>query len=338
MFVRPRRFFFYLVGSVVLAVGGSLLFVFSVQAQQVAPEEGRVPEAAPVSVHPSIPVRALAPSSLAIELPPVSSASSSGVRWGRVTLVSGILTTSYVSQYVIERKKWWSQQTVGFHFDSKLEYAHGLDKMAHFYGAEIQAMTNARLLEWAGVSSSKAALAGSLLSLAGQTNVEIHDGFNAQWGFDVYDQIANVLGVSWFYAHERVPALRRFDVRLSYWHPNAPPLNKSKDITPFTNDYSGHVYWVSMRVWDLLPASAQPYWPRWLQISAGVSLNKWEEYPDPDAYLSTHISVDVDWRKIIPRGSWLGRTTGDLLNRYHLPAPALQITPRPGIRLLFVGQ
>lgn len=255
-----------------------------------------------------------------------------------MTLVSGILTTSYVSQYVIERRKWWSQQTVGFHFDSKLEYAHGLDKMAHFYGAELQAVTNARLLEWAGVSSSKAALWGALLSFAGQTNVEIHDGFNAQWGFDVYDQLANGLGVTWFYVHDRVPALRRFDVRLSYWHPNAPPLNKTKDITPFTNDYTGHVYWVSMRVWDLLPASVQPYWPRWLQLSAGVSLNKWEEYPDPDAYLSTHISVDVDWRKIIPRGSWLGRTTGDLLNRYHLPAPALQITPRPGIRLLFVGQ
>lgn len=112
----------------------------------------------------------------------------------------------------------------------------------------------------------------------------------------------------------------------------------SKDITPFTNDYSGHVYWVSMRVWDLLPASVQPYWPRFLQLSAGVSLNRWEEYPDSDAYLSTHISVDVDWREIIPRESWIGRTMGDLLNRYHLPAPALQITPRPGVRLLFVGQ
>jgi hypothetical protein len=35
-------------------------------------------------------------------------------------------------------------------------------------------------------------------------NVEINDGFNQLWGFDVYDVVANTLGAGWFYARERV--------------------------------------------------------------------------------------------------------------------------------------
>lgn len=213
-----------------------------------------------------------------------------------------------------------------------------MDKVAHFYGSEVQAPTNARLLEWSGVSASRSALWGAVLSLAGQTNVEIHDGLNERWGFDVYDQLANTLGVTWFYLHDRVPALRRFDIRLMYWPPSAPPIDHTESTQLFTNDYTGHTYWLSMGVWDLLPEAVQPYWPRFLQVSAGVTINKWEAYPDDNAYLSTHLSVDLDWRRIIPRGTLLGRTMGDLLNRYHLPALAVQLTPRPGFSLLFVGQ
>jgi hypothetical protein len=305
----------------------------TVLVQTVPPPIERMPPLSPLDVSPA--GDRIGPATLSV--PPAPSFRS-GIRWTRFALASGILTAYYTTQYVIERRKWWSQQTVDFHFDSSPSYARGMDKIAHFYGAEIQAMTNARLLEWTGMRSSKAALWGAVLSFAGQTNVEIHDGFSREWGFDVYDQLANGLGVAWFYAHDRISPLRRFDVRLSYWHPNAPPIDKSKDITPFTNDYSGHVYWLSMRVWDLLPKSLQAYWPRFLQFSVGVSLNDWEHHPDDDAYLSTHVSVDIDWREIIPRNSLLGRTAGDVLNRYHLPVPALQVTPRLGISLFFVGQ
>lgn len=291
------------------------------------------PPSVPVNVEPA--VATLPDDSLLSDL---NTEPAPGTQWGRLSIASGLLATSYVGQYVIERKKWWSGDTAPFHFHSTLQYARGMDKIAHFYGAETQALTNARLLEWAGVKSPRAALLGAVFSFIGQTNVEIHDGFHPKWGFDVYDQVANGLGVGWFYAHDRVEFLRRFDVRLSYWHPNLRPMNKTKDVTMFTNDYSGHVYWLSTRVWDLLPQRVQPYWPRFLQLSLGVSVNDWEEYPDSDAYLSTHVSIDIDWREIIPRDSWLGRTSGDLLNRYHLPAPAIQLTPRPGISLLFVGQ
>lgn len=279
------------------------------------------------------------PPSDSLWIQPMSFSPQTGIHKNRLVVSAGLLTGWYVGQFFVERRKWWQgADTAPFHFDNKLDYALNVDKMAHFYGSELQALANARLLEWAGVRPPRAALWGSLFSLAAQTNVEIHDGYNKQWGFDVYDQIANVLGVSWFYAHERIPALRRFDVRLMYWPPTKSPINQEQDTQLFTDDYTGHTYWISMRTWDLLPERGQQFWPRFLQLSLGVTLHDWEEYPDDDAFLSTHLSVDVDWRELIPRDSWLGRTSGDILNRFHLPAPAVQLTPRPGFHLVFVGQ
>ncbi len=262
---------------------------------------------------------------------------SPSIRWNRFVPVTTTIVGAYTGVYIFERSRWWKEDR-SFHFDSHLDYAENTDKLGHFYVSELQALANARALEWSGVRRSRAALWGALISLAGQTNVEIHDGYSAKWGFDVYDQVANVLGVTWFYLHDRVPALRRYDVRLMYWNPEHPPINQSRETTPFTDDYMGLTFWLSVRVRDLLPDAVQPYWPRFLNPSLGVSLNDWTEYPDSDAYLSTHLSVDVDWREIIPRDSWLGRTGGDLLNRYHFPAPAIRLTPRPGFSLIFVGQ
>lgn len=272
-----------------------------------------------------------------IPLSPPPPGPESSIRWGRFIPVSTLMAGAYTGAYLVERQKWWVGQ-VPFHFDSHLDYAQNMDKLGHFYVSQMQALANTRVLEWTGVRSSRAGIAAGLLTLAGQTNVEIHDGYNKRWGFDVYDAVANVMGVSWFYAHERVPALRRFDIRLGYWNPELPPINQSRPTTLFTDDYMGMTFWLSMRVYDLLPDRIRPYWPRFLKLSGGISLNDWQDHPDPDAYLSTHISVDIDWREIIPRDSWIGRTGGDILNRYHLPAPAIQITPRPGFSLIFLGQ
>lgn len=275
-------------------------------------------------------------------LSPFPSASESpdpdpSIRWNRFVPVTTFIAGAYTGVYLFERSRWWVDET-SFHFDNHLDYAKNTDKMGHFYVSEIQALANARALEWSGVRPSRAALWGALISLAGQTNVEIHDGYSPKWGFDMYDQAANVLGVTWFYLHDRIPALRRYDIRLMYWNPELPPINQSRKTTPFTDDYMGLTFWVSAGISDVLPEALRPYWPRFLKPSIGVSLNDWNDHPDPDAYLSTHLSVDVDWREIIPRDSWLGRTSGDLLNRYHLPAPAIQLTPRPGFSLIFVGQ
>ncbi len=336
-------------GSVATAQDTSSVQMLPSGPSLVQPPDPNLPVAAdPVSLSGDPAPQTLSPlpplshSTDSLDLRPIplglrGAASESSIRWGRLIPVSTLMAGTYTGVYVYERSKWWTGQNP-FHFDSHLDYAKNFDKLGHLYVSQMQTLANTRTLEWTGLSSSTAGIVGGLLTIAGQTNVEIHDGYSYQWGFDAYDQLANVMGVAWFYAHDHVSALRRFDLRLMYWDPERPPINQSKSTTLFTDDYRGMSFWVSMGIWDLLPQNLQPYWPRFLKLSAGVSLHQWEEYPDPDAYVATHISVDIDWRKIIPRDSWIGRTSGDILNRYHLPAPAIQVTPRPGFKLIFVNQ
>jgi len=274
-----------------------------------------------------------------------------GIHWGRFAGVTTTLAAGYTGIYLFEKNQWWDGPGAGFTFDSHLNYARNFDKISHLYAGEVQALINARLLEWSGVPRPRAALWGAVTSLAAQTHVEIHDGYSARWGFDWYDQAANTVGAAWFYLHDRIPAMRRFDLRWSYYPSNAWLDNldeRQQEGTMFADDYSGHSYWVSMQVYDLLPGAAGRIWPDFLQVSVGASLHDWtddtwsrkgpDRGPDPDAYVAYYVSLDLDWRKIIPRNTWLGRSTGDLLNRFHLPFPAIRVYPTPGLHLVFVGQ
>jgi hypothetical protein len=293
-------------------------------------------------------LRATMPADTAQAPAPQSEASPHRIRWGRVALVGGGLAAGATGLHLYERAAWWSGARIPFHFSSQLDYAYNFDKAAHFFAADVEALIVARSLEWTGLKPEHAALYGVGVSLLIQTHTEIFDGFHARWGFDWYDQAANVLGAGWFYAHERVPFLRHFDVRWAYFPPQVfssevEPGRKQGDL--FTSDYGGHSYWLSVDVHGLLPQNLKPYWPRFLALSVGASLNDWQPpataddpYRDPDAYVSYHLSVDLDFRKILPRSTWLGRTFGDLLSRYHLPFPAIEVYPRPGVSLVFLNQ
>ncbi|WP_179862228.1 DUF2279 domain-containing protein [Longibacter salinarum] len=300
---------------------------------------------------PQITPRLELPESVRAVPPRRSSMGRSGIRWGRFAGVTAALAAGYTGIYLFERKQWWDGPGSGFKFDSHLNYARNFDKISHLYAGEVQALINARLLEWSGVPKNQASLWGAVTSLAAQTHVEIHDGYSARWGFDWYDQAANTVGAAWFYAHDRIPAMRRFDLRWSYYPSNAWLKNleeRQKEGTMFADDYSGHAYWMSMQVYDLLPGALGRAWPEFLQVSVGASLHDWtddtwslkgpERGRDPDAYVAYYVSLDVDWRKVIPRNSWLGRSAGDFLNRFHLPFPAVRVWPEPGVHLIFVGQ
>lgn len=271
-----------------------------------------------------------------------------GVKWNRFALVSGSLSAAYTGQFLFEKRRWWDDASARFRFNSQLNYSRNFDKMAHFYATGVQALVNARLLQWSGLTSSRAAFWGSMTSVLAQTHVEIHDGFHTKWGFDWYDQAANVLGATWFYAREHVEPLHRFTLRWTYVPSKMWQSDDNRSIM-FADDYSGHTYWVSMRIWDLLPPSLQKVWPSFLQVSAGATLNEWSEEtwardypggpgPNPEAYVSYHLSVDLDWQALLPQDSWFFRSLSDVLNQIHLPAPAVRVHPHPKVHLVFIGQ
>ena len=273
--------------------------------------------------------------------PPVDHAVQTALRPLRLALVAGGLSGLNAGVFIWEKSRWWSDARVPFHFDDHLDYAQNLDKLGHFFATDVQALLAARLLGWSGVRPARAALWGAGLALLFQTHVEIHDGFSPRWGFDRYDAAANFLGAAWFYAHERAAFLEPFSIRWSYFPSaawRASLRERRANHTTFADDYSGHSYWLSARLGDFLPTGWKRYWPRFLALSLGVSVNDWQEAQPESGYRSYYLGLDLDARRLLPRRTPLGRALGDLFDRLHLPGPAIRLYPGPTFYLFYYGQ
>lgn len=257
----------------------------------------------------------------------------------RLAVVVGGLAATSLALHLWQRNAWWAaEHRTSFHFHDDGGYALHLDKAGHFHATALEATVIARALRWSGLSHDAAALWGTLGALALQTHVEIEDGHNALWGFDRLDMLANVLGAGFFYARERLPALEPVVLKWSYWPAR---LLEGRDDgfedrpNSFIDDYGGHVYWVALRVGDVLPEGARPYWPGWLNLAVGVS---GRHLQTPEAHRELFLSLDVDLVRLFPAETWLGQQLRELGNFFHLPAPALRLSPRLTPYALFYGQ
>jgi hypothetical protein len=237
--------------------------------------------------------------------------------------------------FAYESDLWWDVPPGRFHWYDEWGYAHNFDKLGHFFGTYAYGLTITRLYDATGMKPRTAALIGSAIGFAIQLHVEIWDGFHERFGFDRGDLAANALGAGWFYAQERWPELQRVEIRWSFNPLGVPDTGLTKN---FTEDYVGHGYWASLRFADLLPAQAQRFWPSWLRVSFGAVRRNDGRIPEDPYYVAYYISVDPDFRRIFPRGSWWGRALGDVLSLFRWPAPALRLGPEPGFNLFFYGQ
>jgi hypothetical protein len=257
----------------------------------------------------------------------------------RLAAVGGALAAGSLTFHLWQKNAWWADEhRTRFHFHDDGGYALHLDKVGHFHGTYFEALVIGRSFRWTGLTENRAALAGALGALALQTHVEVEDGFNALWGFDVYDMAANVLGAGFFYARERVPALRPLVPKWSYWPAR---VAAGRDGTlpdqpnSFIDDYAGQHMWLTVRVHDLLPDEARPYWPAWLNVAGGVSGRHLQTDRARREYF---LALDVDLPRLFPQETWLGERLVEFGNALHLPAPAIRISPRVTLFGLHYGQ
>ena len=264
-------------------------------------------------------------------LQPLPYMQGGGISWPGFALTSATLAGLYAGIFSYEQDRRWNGPRSDFFFAHTLN-ARGVDKAGHFYATKAQASLISNLYTFSNVSPRTANLIGTGIALSVQTLVELKDGRVADRGFGVYDEIANALGASWFYAREHSPFMQRFQVRWLYY-----PSDDRDLLKPgyrFTEDYTGHSYWLSAKVWDLLPF----YWPKAIVPALGMSLNDWVPNSDQQGYYSIHLSLNPDFNYILPDKSRVARALADLFNEFYIPAPAIQLYPDLGFKLVFYGQ
>ncbi len=206
---------------------------------------------------------------------------------------------------------WWVNDFRPFHHDPSAwwETDMGVDKEGHLFTCYYMFRAVNDILLWGGHDSTEAFWWALVSSGLYGPLIEVGDGFS-EYGFDVNDVTADLAGVAYAALQNRIRFLQNFELKWSLYY----PLNRHAFKINELYDY--HIYWISARVHDLLPQSAQPYWPDWLQMALGFGT--WNH--ERRTYV---VSFDYDLEKIPIEGRDINLIK-KLLNMFHAPAPGVK--------------
>jgi hypothetical protein len=245
----------------------------------------------------------------------------------RLALVGGALVGTMAAVHIYQQNGWWKDNRAPFHFKEDLVYGLNVDKIGHFYGADVIAYLVRKSLLWASLSDNQALWIGAGGGLLMQTYTEVEDGFSA-WGFDRVDWLSDIGGALWAPAQHYLPALRTINLKMSYHpsdllgNPGGIGFKGQKHI--IIDDYEGQTFWFSLKVEDILPRSLRSAWPDFLCIAFGYAARG---VATPNPHRIYFLAPDIDLTRLIPQTTTFLKTLGEALNFIHLPLPAVRIYP-----------
>jgi hypothetical protein len=183
---------------------------------------------------------------------------------GLVLNTAGILYTGY---------NWWWKGN--YHpFQMRYEgyfnnYSLGVDKVGHFYISHLYFHTIYDVMKWGGFSKQSVLLTSIGIPALYAVTIEIADGFTT-YHFSWDDLGANLLGIGLGVWQKHSKLASCFQVKWSYYPSSFTPWKNSN--LSLSDDYDGHIYWLSLDVYHLLPEKARIYWPKWLNLAGGYGV------------------------------------------------------------------
>ena len=250
----------------------------------------------------------------------------------RLAGVASMTLVAYGAAYgLVFAKGWWGEKGQGFHFENDFDYALNLDKLGHFAAGVVIGETFYEGYRWAGASEFQSYLFAGLTALATHIAIDIKDGFAPSWGFSIFDVLSGGLGGFLPMAERYVPLFKYIDLKWSYWINTTIYYDKEKHTSGggvFTDDYVNQTFWLSVKPYRLLPEAARKYYPSWLAIAVGLSIDEkvFMKKPHPEPHREVYIAFDYDLEAFRPQ-SRLARTIVKALNYFKLPAPTIQVYP-----------
>lgn len=227
-------------------------------------------------------------------------------RLGAVALVGGTL--------VYGAGVWWVHDTRPFSFWNSgwLSDANGVDKIGHMYTSYFMFRALHETFLWGGHDTTAAFWWAAGVAAFHGLAIEIGDGFS-DYGFDYRDVSSNYTGLLYAILQSKVPFFENFQIKWSLYYPMTHHSFKVNDL------YDYHIYWMSIRVEELLPRPLKPYWPGFFQIAFGLGTK------DDTRRRTYNIALDYNLEKLPFEGRDLNLFK-KLLNMIHLPAPGVRFT------------
>jgi hypothetical protein len=188
----------------------------------------------------------------------------------RKAIATGVVGSIFLGTAVDAYFTWWkdAEKPFSFYTEDWFKGPHlGLDKVGHHFGTFVLFKITRNLLLWGGYERSTALWWAAGLSFLNGLEIEVGDGFSI-YGFDYQDLLFDVTGVAYGILQTEIPFLNNFDFKFSYYSKGG-----FKSPVAFTEDYDAMTIWLSMNVHRLLPSSVRNYWPEFINIAVGYSVD-----------------------------------------------------------------
>lgn len=248
------------------------------------------------------------------------------VSWLKVGGVASLTLIAYGAAYwLVFEKGWWDDERSHFHFENDFDYALNLDKFGHFAAGVMLGESFYEGYRWAGATEFQSYLFAGLSAMMTHVAIDVKDGYSPEWGFSIFDVLSGTLGGFLPMAERYIPVFKYVDLKWSYWI-NTKAYYRQSDTGVFTDDYVNQTFWASFKPYRLLPAAARQYYPSWLAIAAGLSIDEKVFTKEPHPRREVYIALDYDLEAFRPQ-SRMARTIIKYLNYFKFPAPAVQVYP-----------
>lgn len=200
-------------------------------------------------------------------------------------------------------------------------YSYGVDKLGHMFTSYLFFYTTYDFLRWAHYDNATALWGAIAVPAAHAIAIEFADGYS-KYAFNPSDLVFNSLGIAYGAVQTQVPFLQNFNLKWSYI-PTANGGASDPDWGP-ASDYSGHIYWMAADVHNLLPESAKPYWPKFLNLAIGMGAkNVSHGEVGPKKHM---LAIGLDWKMTeLPLEGDTWGVVKNLIDKIHFPAPGVKV-------------
>lgn|SRR5574344_56170 len=246
----------------------------------------------------------------------------------RLAAVASLTAGAFGAAYgLVFAKGWWDEEGSHFHFENDFEYAHNLDKAGHFFAGVLLSEGFYQGYYWAGASEFQSYLFAGLSAMLTHVAIDTKDGYSPEWGFSICDVLSGTTGGFFPMAQRYVPGFNYINVKWSYWK-NSDAYYRQSDTDVFTDDYVNETFWVSLKIYKMLPKAARAYWPAWLAVAGGWSIDDGVFTEGVGhGHSELYIALDYDWEGVFaPKERW-ARNLVRFVNYFKLPAPTVQVYP-----------
>lgn len=221
---------------------------------------------------------------------------------------------------------WWKKDSLytgKFHVMNDWYYALWVDKIGHMYATHLLAHAFSGGFDASNFTAEQSTWYSASLALLYELYIETEDGYAyPKWGFSPGDATGDFLGSAFYVSQYYYPFLKNFQLRWSYYPSEA--MRNGTHKGNISDDYEGQIYWVSMRMKNMLPEKISTYWPAFLNLSLGYGVNNLDG--SGGGKREFYLSFDLDAEELPLHGS-IWQFVKNTLNYIHFPMPGIRITP-----------